>query len=85
MKSNDVNEMASVTSKGQVTIPKRVRGKLGVETPGMVRFRETDDGDVVVEGVRDLDEYRGVVDADESAAELVDDPHAGRSAGEGRE
>ncbi len=74
-----------MTSKGQVTVPRRVRERLEVETPGMVRFRETEDGDVVVEGVRDLDEHSGSLDAEESAADLVEDPHAGRSREEGRE
>jgi AbrB family looped-hinge helix DNA binding protein len=81
--------LASITSKGQVAIPKRVRERLGVETPGMVRFRETDEGDVVVERVRNLDEYRGVIDADESAAELVADARSIRNEpnppGEGEE
>jgi AbrB family looped-hinge helix DNA binding protein len=84
MESN-TGEVMSVTSKGQATIPKRFREKLGVDTPGRVRFRETDGGAVVVEPVADVAEYRGSLDADESAADLVDDPHAAETGGEGRE
>lgn len=85
MESKYLNKMASVTSKGQVTVPKQVRERLGVETPGMVRFRGTEDGGVVVEGVRDLDDHRGSLDAEESAADLVEDARVGRSREEGRE
>lgn len=39
----------TVTSKGQVTIPKQVREHLGI-TPGtQVEFRRADDGSVVIE------------------------------------
>lgn len=81
---SNTGEVMSVTTKGQATIPKRFREKLGVETPGRVRFREADDGTIVVEPVPDVDSYRGSVDADEPAADLVDDPHASRT-GQSRE
>jgi len=35
----------AVTSKGQATIPKAYREKLSIETPGRVRFIETEAGD----------------------------------------
>lgn len=40
---------ATVTSKGQVTIPKAVRDLLGIEPGTEVEFRRTDDGVVVLE------------------------------------
>ena len=39
----------TVTSKGQVTIPKRVREYLGIEPGGEVKFRLADDGHVIIE------------------------------------
>ena len=39
----------TVTSKGQVTIPKPVRDHLGIVPGSQVEFRRTDDGSVVVE------------------------------------
>ena len=40
---------AAVTSKGQVTIPKSVRDKLGVTHGGKIRFRVRYDGTIIVE------------------------------------
>ena len=56
---NSEKEVVSVTKHGQATIPKRFREKLGIEAPGKVLFRETEDGEVVVEHVRSPSEMRG--------------------------
>ena len=40
---------AAVTSKGQVTIPKRIRDALGVDAGDRVIFRVRDDGVVEIE------------------------------------
>lgn len=39
----------ALTSKSQVTIPKRIRESLGVEQGGSVDFRMNDRGEVVIE------------------------------------
>ena len=52
-------EIVAVTKHGQATIPKRFREKLGIEAPGKVLFRETEDGEVIVEQVRSPSEMRG--------------------------
>ena len=39
----------TVTSKGQVTIPKPVRDYLGIEPGSEVNFRRADDGSIVIE------------------------------------
>jgi antitoxin PrlF len=39
----------TVTSKGQVTIPKPVRDHLGIEPGSQVSFRLADDGSIVLE------------------------------------
>lgn len=52
-------EVVAVTKHGQATIPKRFREKLGIEAPGKVLFRETEDGEVIVEQVRPPNEMRG--------------------------
>lgn len=51
-------EVVAVTKHGQATIPKRFREKLGIEAPGKVLFRETEDGDVIVERIRSPSEMR---------------------------
>lgn len=48
-----------MTKHGQATIPKRFREKLGIDAPGRVAFRETEEGSVVVERVRTPEEMRG--------------------------
>jgi AbrB family looped-hinge helix DNA binding protein len=39
----------TITSKGQVTIPKRVRDYLGIEPGSEVNFRLADDGHIIIE------------------------------------
>jgi AbrB family looped-hinge helix DNA binding protein len=39
----------TVTSKGQVTIPKRIRDYLGVEPGSEVNFRRAKDGHIIIE------------------------------------
>lgn len=56
---NSEKEIVAVTKHGQATIPKRFREKLGIEAPGKVLFRETEDGEVLVERVRSPSEMRG--------------------------
>ena len=41
---------ATLTSKGQITLPKRIREKLGVKAGDRIAFRERSDGSIVVEG-----------------------------------
>jgi AbrB family looped-hinge helix DNA binding protein len=53
---------ASITSKGQITIPKEIRDRLGVRTGDRVAFRENEDGTIVVEAeTTDLLTLRGVI------------------------
>lgn len=70
---SDESERAvvAVTKHGQATIPKRFREKLGVEAPGKVQFRETADGEVIVERVRSPSEMRGFAARNEAS---TDDP-----------
>jgi antitoxin PrlF len=53
---------ATVTSKGQITLPKSVRARLGVKQGDRVAFRDGPDGSIVVEAESvDLLELRGIV------------------------
>lgn len=69
-------EIVAVTKHGQATIPKRFREKLGITAPGKVLFRETEDGDVIVEQVRSPSEMRGfaarsAASTDKPASEIL--------------
>ncbi|GAA0507798.1 looped-hinge helix DNA binding domain-containing protein, AbrB family [Halorubrum aquaticum] len=71
-------EIVAVTKHGQATIPKRFREKLGIEAPGKVVFRETEDGEVIVEHVRSPSEMRGFAarseaSTDRSATEILNE------------
>ena len=53
---------AVITSKGQITIPKSVRERLGVDAGDRVEFVETDNGVfTVVAATRDVKELKGIV------------------------
>lgn len=52
-------EIIHVSKKGQATIPKELRERFGIETPGRVIVREEDDK-IVVEPVPTVDEMRGI-------------------------
>jgi AbrB family looped-hinge helix DNA binding protein len=52
---------ATLTSKGQVTIPKAVREKLGLQTGDRIDFVDTDKGIILVPVTRDLRALRGIL------------------------
>ena len=57
-----MKEQAKITSKGQITVPKRVRRSLGVEPGDSVVFEERG-GDVLIRPVRKknpFEKYRGI-------------------------
>lgn len=58
-------KIVSVTSQGQATIPKRYREKLGLDTPGRVKFREDEDGKITIEQVQSIRDFRGIASSEE--------------------
>ena len=52
---------AMVTSKGQITVPKNVRTKLGLKAGHRVEFIETDAGFLVKPATRDIRSLKGVL------------------------
>ena len=50
-----------VTSKGQVTIPKRIRDKMGIRAGSEVRFVQGEDGRVYLSRVDDLERQLAAV------------------------
>lgn len=60
MSSNtDEGEIIRVSSKGQATIPKALRERFEIETPGKVRIRE-ENGKIVVEPIPPVEVMKGV-------------------------
>lgn len=58
-------QVVRVSAKGQATIPQSLRKKFDIDTPGRVRFRENEQGEIVVEPVPHPSETRGVFASDE--------------------
>ena len=52
---------ATITSKGQITIPKSVRMKLKLEAGHRVEFIETDEGFLVKPATRDIRSLKGIL------------------------
>ena len=73
-------EVVAVTKHGQATIPKRFREKLGIDAPGKVLFRETEDGEVIVERVRSPSEMRGFAARSEATIEKREQDRDNRDA-----
>jgi antitoxin PrlF len=52
---------ATLTSKGQVTFPKRVRDRLGIEAGNWLEFIESEQGFLVVAATRDIRSLKKIV------------------------
>lgn len=70
--------MPSVTTKGQVTIPKTIRKELGIAPGDEVVFEETDEGYVLqkevpttADGTDSFEKYRGIADSEASMPERM--------------
>ena len=61
---------ATLTSKGQVTLPKSVRERLGVETGDRLEFIESEEGFLVVAATRDIRSLKGIVGQPKSPVTL---------------
>jgi AbrB family looped-hinge helix DNA binding protein len=73
---------STLTSKGQVTVPKSIRELLGLHTGDRVEFRVTPRGRVVVEAATlDLRDLRGVLKEEGRHATVEEMKEAVRRAG----
>lgn len=70
--------MPRVTTKGQVTIPKKIRDTLGIEPGDEVAFEETEAGYTIrkeapttAEGDDPFEKYRGSADSDQTMPERM--------------
>ncbi|MEA2163783.1 MAG: antitoxin PrlF [Thermoanaerobaculia bacterium] len=68
---------ATLTTKGQVTIPKSVRDLLRIEAGDQIDFFVTDQGDVFVRGLGgDVRELRGLLKRNRRRSVSVDEMNA---------
>ena len=69
---------ATLTTKGQITIPKEVRDHLGIDTGDRLSFAVQDDGSVVVRPItRHVRELGGVLHRPGQRAVSIDEMDAG--------
>lgn len=70
--ASNTNEsrVVSVSQKGQATIPKGLREKFGIETPGEVFIYE-DDGRIIIEPVPSPDELHGIHAGEHERGEIL--------------
>jgi len=67
---------SSITTKGQVTVPKKVRDRLGLRPGTPVEFELTEGGVILRKGdrgIRPVDRVRGVLRRKRSTDDLIDD------------
>lgn len=63
---------AVITQKGQVTIPKIIRDKLGVKPRGKVVFVQDAQGDVIIQNLATLDQLKGSLNPSKQPRGLTD-------------
>jgi AbrB family looped-hinge helix DNA binding protein len=68
--STNEPEIVRVSQKGQATIPKPLREKFGIETPGEVFIYEEGDR-IIVEPVPSLEELHGIHAGDHEPGEVL--------------
>src|SRR6056297_3012175 len=64
-------EIVRVSQKGQTTIPKPLREKFGIETPGEVFVYEEGER-IIIEPIPSLDELHGIHGGERESGELLD-------------
>ena len=72
-------EVVRVSQKGQATIPKALREKFGIETPGEVFVYEEGDR-IVIEPVPSIDELHGIHAGDHEPGEVLEKVHQQKEA-----
>ena len=59
MSTTNEGKIVNLSQKGQATIPKELREKHGIEPGSRVRIRENEQGEIVVEPLPSLQDFRG--------------------------
>lgn len=71
MSTTDEGRIVSLSQKGQATIPKELREKHGIEPGSRVRIRENEQGEIVVEPLPSLQDFRGAATTDERGTAIL--------------
>ncbi|MFB6232761.1 MAG: AbrB/MazE/SpoVT family DNA-binding domain-containing protein [Haloarculaceae archaeon] len=76
MSTTDDGRIVNLSQKGQATIPKELREKHGIEPGGKVRIRENEQGEIVVEPLPSLRDFRGAASTSERGTAILRDQRA---------
>lgn len=71
MSTTDEGRIVNLSQKGQATIPKELREKHGIEPGGRVRIRENESGEIVIEPLPSLREFRGAAATSERGTTIL--------------
>ncbi|WP_239638901.1 MULTISPECIES: AbrB/MazE/SpoVT family DNA-binding domain-containing protein [Halorubrum] len=61
----------NLSQKGQATIPKELREKHGIEPGSRVRIRENEQGEIVVEPLPSLEDFRGAATTEQRGTAIL--------------
>ncbi|WP_435160882.1 AbrB/MazE/SpoVT family DNA-binding domain-containing protein [Halorubrum sp. SY-15] len=68
--------IVSLSQKGQATIPKALRDKHGIDPGSRVRIRENEAGEIVVEPLASLHDFRGAATTSDRGTDILHDARA---------
>jgi AbrB family looped-hinge helix DNA binding protein len=71
MSTTDEGQVVNLSQKGQATIPKELREKHGIEPGSRVRIRENEKGEIVVEPLPSLQDFRGAATTSERGTAIL--------------
>jgi antitoxin PrlF len=71
MSTTDEGRIVNLSQKGQATIPKDLREKHGIEPGSRVRIRENEQGEIVVEPLPSLQDFRGAATTEERGTAIL--------------
>jgi AbrB family looped-hinge helix DNA binding protein len=71
MSTTDEGRIVNLSQKGQATIPKELREKHGIEPGSRVRIRENEQGEIVVEPLPSLQDFRGAATTAERGTAIL--------------
>ena len=71
MSTTNEGKVINLSQKGQATIPKELREKYGIEPGSKVRIRENENGQIVVEPLSSLQQFRGTATTPERGTAIL--------------
>jgi len=71
MSTTNEGRIVNLSQKGQATIPKELREKHGIEPGSKVRIHENEHGEIVVEPLPSLQDFRGAATTTERGTAIL--------------